>query len=293
MTRRGFITSTTLLGVGLTIDSVSASIKPMDKQHFSVEDTKKDADHYWRQQGYTKIAAASLISGIDYNDGINYDDSIQDYDPDQAQFLFQPNSRVEDIVNKHKPGTLPLFTILGFSWPLDSDFTGPTILVFDYLINHLKIDPSKLKITTTVLAEGLFPLFDSYGVSLSKIRLRSLEEAKDAGDGSGWFSPKDHPAAPAIPTYSIEYVLTHKQKKGDVAATTYEIELAEIGLKNDQGFAGGIGLERLTMARNNRAMYWDDHLPICKHAMLVAAQHEQKQLPLGYYKILGLQPNND
>jgi len=31
-------------------------------------------------------------------------------------------------------------------------------------------------------------------------------------------------------------------------------------------------------------MYWDDHLPIFKHAMLVAAQHEQKQLPLGYYK---------
>jgi hypothetical protein len=297
ITRRVFISSATLLAVGLTFDAVSAPRGPKGKQHFSVEDTKKDADHYWRQKGYTKIAAASIISGIDYNGGLNYDESISNNDPDQSKFVFQPSSRVEDIANKLKPGTLPIFTTLGFSWPLDSDITDVTTLVFDYLINYVRLDPSKLRVTTTALAEPLFTLFDSYGVSLSQIRVRSLKEAMAAGDGSGWFAPEGHPDAPAFATYSVEYVLSQtkeKQKKGDVASTIYEIELAEIGLNNDFAFlAGAIGVERVTMARNDKAMYWDDYLPVFRHAVLAEAQREQKQLPLGYYEILGLQPNND
>lgn len=292
ISRRGFIASTALLGIGLTIDGVSASTKPSDRRFVSVKETKEEAIRYWLQQGYLKTAPASLITGLDYNGGLNYDDSVQHYEPDLAQFVVQPCSRIEDITNQNKLGTLPIFNILAFSWTLDVDFTHATKLLFDYLIDHVRLDPSRLRVTTTIKAEQLFPVFESYGVLLPQIRLRSLKEAMDVGDGSGYFAPNGHPNSPAFPTYSVEYALSskktkHSKKSDDFDMTAIEIELAEMGVTINPGFyAGGFGLERLTMARNDQAMHWGDYLPVFKHTVLADAQHEHNPLPSGYYEIL-------
>jgi hypothetical protein len=310
ITRRNFIKSTALLAIGLNIDDVSAStkftgnqsinweeIKPSQRRHWSVNETKVRTLRYFQKQGYSRVAPVSIISDLDYNEGLNYDEAVY-FDDNQARFVLQSCSRSEDIAHKNKPGTLPIFTILGYSWQLDSDFTGPTKLLFDYLIGHVGLDPSRLRVTTTELAEPLFSTFEFYGVFLPQIRLRSLQEAKDSGDGSGFFRPHGHPDSPDFPTYSVEYVFSaktqEKQKSYDFDTPINEIELAEIGLNNDFGFsAGAIGLDRVMMAKNDKAMYWESYLPVFKHAVLAEAQREQKQLPLGYHKILGLQPNND
>ena len=180
-----------------------------------------------------------------------------------------------------------------FSWAPDADFTSPTKLLFDYLIGHVGLDPSRLRITTTELAEPLFPTFEFYGVYLAQIRLRSLQEARDSGDGSGFFAPHGHPDSPAYPTYSVEYVLSaetqEKRKSGDFDTSIHEIELADIALDKNPSFtAGGIGLDRVLMAKNDKVMSWESYLPVFKHAVLAAAQQEQKPLPKGYKSILGL-----
>ena len=238
----------------------------------------------------------SVISEVDYNGGLAYDEGAYDFEDAKAQLVLQSCSRVEDIQNKTKLGILPIFTILAFSAAPDSDFSDPTKLLFDYLIGVVGLEPSRLKITTTELAEPLFPLFELYGVFLPQIRIRSLEEARASGDGSGYFAPKGHPNSPAYSTYSVEYVLSSKQTKYgektvDFDTTTNEIELAEMGVNINPGFyAGGVGLERIRMARNDKPMYWRNYLPIFKHAVFTEAHHKHISLPPGYHEILASLP---
>jgi hypothetical protein len=73
ITRRNFIKSSALLGVGLTIDGVSASTqfkdsasenraepKPISKHRWSVKETKVQTLRYFEQQGYSRVAPVSM-----------------------------------------------------------------------------------------------------------------------------------------------------------------------------------------------------------------------------------------
>ena len=116
ITRRNFIKSSALLGVGLTIDAVSASTqfkdrasenreetKPIDRHHWSVKETKVQTLRYFQQQGYSRVAPVSIISEVAFNGGLNYDEASYNFEETKAQFVMQLCSRVEDIHNTTKP----------------------------------------------------------------------------------------------------------------------------------------------------------------------------------------------
>ena len=68
-----------------------------------------------------------------------------------------------------------------------------------------------------------------------------------------------------------------------------EIELAEMGLGELPNFsAGGFGIERVTMAKNDEARRWKDDLLTFNRRVRSLAQRMGVPLPSGYYRILGL-----
>ncbi|MFZ4654679.1 MAG: twin-arginine translocation signal domain-containing protein [Methylococcaceae bacterium] len=285
MTRRDFMKTTAALGVGMAVFESHPVLASPTRSYTTPEAIKRQAIDYFRAHSYARVAPVPLISGIEYNGGLNYDDRLPD--SRLGQFTLQTCSRIEDIALSHIPSVLPIFTILTFtSQPNDQGDTPRTQLLLDYLIGIVGLTPARLRVTTTPLAAHLFPTFAQYGIGPSQIRIRDLAEAIKAGDGSGYFAPVGHPGHPALPTYSVEYILSANHKRRTPAM---EIELAEMGLGELPNFsAGGFGIERVTMAKNDEARRWKDDLPTFNRRVRSLAQRMGVPLPSGYYKILGL-----
>ncbi|MCX6977342.1 MAG: hypothetical protein NTX04_05235, partial [Verrucomicrobia bacterium] len=83
----------------------------------------------------------------------------------------------------------------------------------------------------------------------------------------------------AFESISLEYLLTGGK----------EIEMGEILYRPGmRPLGGGLGIERVTMARNDRAMMWSEGLGAFKAAVEADAKRQGRPLPPGYYQILGL-----
>ena len=142
------------------------------------------------------------------------------------------------------------------------------------------LDPSRLRVTTTSLAAPFYSALASYGIQSDQIRLRSLPEAKASGTGSGYFAPVGHPAGQEFPTFSVEHVLPDGT----------EIEIGEYGFNmvtSSSGTGFAVGLERVTMARNNQVTSWEDSLDAFKAAAKSDADKSGMPLPSGYNIIVG------
>ncbi len=277
LTRRNFITTTAALGAGSAFTGIEAAAPAA---RAAVEETTAQAARYFAAKGYAPAEPAPLVTGHAFNGGLNYDESVHYAGKTRALYVVQPCARVDDALEAGKPGTLPLFAILGFLPASESVRPHRTTVLFEYLTGVANLDAKRLRITTTELARPLFPAFAGFGVREAQIRLRPLGEAKGDGAGSGWFAPRGHPSQPAYASYSVEYVMT----------TGVEIEIAEVAVEAEAPHHGGgsIGLDRVTMARNDRVMSWQDRLPAFKLAVEQQVRASGKPLPRGYYAILGL-----
>lgn len=239
-----------------------------------VSETANDLIKFFQGYGYKLVQSGPLVTGYEFNGGLEFDDNLSMIGVNE--FCIQPASRVEDVSEKSRPGTLPLFHILSLGSPGGSRSSPSIDLVLNLLLSRIGLAHDRLKITGTdnVLAD--LPWLKRYGIQQSQIRFVDLNEARIAGKGSGYFEPKGHPRSPSLETYSIEYVLPDGQ----------EIEIAEIGLNTDWGF--GIGVERLTMARHDQALTWDQALRSFRTSVQSSADRQNLPLPEGYYKILEL-----
>jgi len=275
ITRRKFIMTTSVLGVsGIGTNLVMASEQADQKAiKTSIKLITDNLSQYFTKAGYVAVPAAPIISGISFNGGLNYDENLPK--SQKAIYVIQPSSRIEDIAKKNQKGSLPLFTIFGIANASNNNQVEHTKLVFTYLISVLRLNPKLMSITSTELIKPLLPTLASYGIAENQIQLRPLAEAKKIGDGSGWFAPAGHPQTPNVPTYSVEYQMPDGR----------QIEIAElpIGLN-----AGGFGIERLAMAKNQAYLSWNDCLPQFKDLVQVDAQKNRQTLPIGYYEISGL-----
>ncbi|WP_186540293.1 hypothetical protein [Synechococcus sp. BIOS-E4-1] len=239
-----------------------------------VSETASDLINFFQGYGYKLVQAGPLVTGYDFNGGLEFDDNLSLIGVNE--FCIQPASRVEDVSEKSRPGTLPLFHIISLG-SLDSSKPNQSVdLALKLLVGRIGLAPDRLKITGTEHVLDHLPLLQKYGIQQSQIRFVDLNEARMAGKGSGYFEPKGHPRSPSLQTYSIEYVLPDGQ----------EIEIAEIGLNTDWGF--GIGVERLTMARHDQALTWDQALKSFRTSVQSSADRQNLPLPAGYYKILEL-----
>ena len=134
--------------------------------------------------------------------------------------------------------------------------------------------PERMRVTTTTLASGFFPLLASLGIGTSQVRVVPLDVAKARGQGSGWFSPYGDAALPGEPSLSLEYVLQDG---------TTVIELGEYVFKEKEGapvFAYGV--ERVAMAASARLETWEHTPPAFKAAAEADAEALQTPLPVGY-----------
>ena len=227
-------------------------------------------DAYLAQHGYSQVEAKPLITGLAFNGGLRYDDDLEAVGV--KTFQKQTVARVEDSSHKGRSGTLPVFTIIGLDTSTPALAKTATNLVLAYLINVVGLDPSRLRVTTTTKSSTFFPLLAHWGIGASQIQLRPWAAAVKAGSGSGYFAPAGHPQAPQVPSYSLEYVMPDGS----------ELEIAEICHANGNGRStGGIGVERVNMARTGKAMLWVDQLPQFNRLVQEEAARTGVALPPG------------
>ena len=291
--RRKFITGTAGIGLGaVAVAAVAACTKEdtaapspststlapattKPPKMITAAETQTEFEGYLQQQGLTESPTQPLISGIEFNGGLRYDD-----DPStltNANYLKQTAARPEDVEKKDNPGTLPIFTLMGVSTTTPEQAVVATDLIMTYLTGTVGLDMDRLRVTTTDRSSQFFPQLDRYGISSSQITLRPWDEAVADGSGSGFFAPAGHPGNPAVPSFSIEYMLSSGAR----------LELAEITYGDGTvPTAGGIGVERVSMARNDVVTSWADSLPAFKSAVEESVAATGAARPAGYYAIL-------
>lgn len=287
VSRRRFLAAGALLSAGSAGLSACATSGKTDSSattsagsagaNFSVAQTQATLTDFLNQQGYSPTAAASLITGIDYNGGLRFDDGTLS---DPSTYVVQPAARVHDVTEKSKPGILPIFTILALTTPNPAQAPKTLDLYLHALTSVVGLDPSRLRVTTTSLAAPFYSALAAHGIQSDQIRLRNLSEAKQSGTGSGYFAPVGHPSGQGFPTFSVEHVLPDGT----------EIEIGEYGFDSGNSNIGtgfGVGLERVTMARNDLVTSWGDSLTDFKTAVMDDAAKNGMPLPSGYTIIMG------
>ena len=235
--------------------------------------------HHLQQRGYQRTAPHPLVTGHPFNGGLQYDDEIQG--SAAGRFVIQPAARVEDITKKDRIGVLPLFHIINSDQSEGSKGFVPLDQTFDFLIRRLGLEPGRMRFTGTERALPLIPLLARHGVEESQLRLVDWDEARALGTGSGYFEPQGHPRSPSFNTLSFEYLL----------ADGSELEIGEFTLTDARPAAvrsAGFGLERLTIARGDRPIRWQEALPSFRSAVELDAGQQGLPLPKGYYEILNL-----
>ena len=229
--------------------------------------------NYFEAHAYRPVQPLPLVTGIEFNGGLVFDDDTSQMGSNE--YCIQASARVDDIDEKNKPGTLPLFHIIALSSARGIRPNQSIDLSLRFIVDQLGLVPSRLRVTGTKNLLAHLPLLKKYGLQESQIRFVDFNDARAAGKGSGYFEPKGHPRSPSFETYSIEYVMPNGQ----------EIEIAEIGL---DGTGLGLGIERLTMARHNQLLNWTQGLKSFRDAVQASAKRQSLPLPKGYYEILGL-----
>ncbi len=274
ITRRKLILGTAAMGAASAAmrSGLAADTAPSAAKAFTVEDTKAKLVQVYASKGSKPVKAVSIISGHQFNGGLNFDERMPAVT--QPAYVFQPSARVEDVAKKNNPGTLPIFTIFKSSVKKSTSLADRLKLNIEVLTIEFGLKPELLKVTSTEMVRPHSKIFLNYGIAETQIRLRPVEQAKSAGDGSGWFAPAGHPHVNGHATFSFEY----KMPDGS------ELEIAEVDLDT---MYSATGVERLTMARNNAYFTWNDYLPAFKQAVEADARNNKKKLPPGYYTILG------
>ena len=276
--RREFLKVGAAFGVGSVFVSGCASLstKTATSARVTPEETTAQISRYLEGRGYTKVKPAPLVTGHSFNGGLEYDEDETSLKP--ATYVVQTVARANDVSVAHVPGALPLFTILGVKTGEGAKGDYAVDLLMGYLTKEAGLDPQRIRLTTTERASHCFPLFEKYGITKSQIRLRPWAEAFADGNGSGYFKPHGHPRKPACESISLEYLLTGGK----------EIEMGEILYHSGMRPRGGaLGIERVTMARNDCAMMWSEGLGAFKAAVEADAKRQGRPLPPGYYQILG------
>lgn len=233
-------------------------------------------DTFLEQRGFTAAPAASLITGHAFNGGLRYDDDTGVHTG--KTYVKQQVARVEDVANKSKPGTLPFFTLIGIDTSTPALANASAELILAYLTGVVGLDPKRMRVTTTQKSSAFLPLLAKYGINGAQVRMRSWDDAVKDGAGSGYFAPAGHPAKPSAPSFSLEYVMP----------SGVELEIAEICHGEGNGrSSGGIGVERVEMARTGQIPSWDSQLAALARAVQSESKRTGAAVPPGVAAIAG------
>ena len=212
-----------------------------------------------------KLAAIGLaetppLSVVDpasaFNGGLRYDESQVPVPP--ASFVIQPCARVDDIGEAGRIGILPLFHIVRVDWPEGTSIGEGTASTLTFLIRDLGLDPNRLAIVSTSAVQDYAAQMQAAGIEQSNVVIRPVEEAKAAGNGSGFFR---HPQDPKIefPTAGLYYWTGNAEPAAVSAYPLPEgwLEIGEINLSSQFPLGAGFGLERLQSTLGDPMPDWE------------------------------------
>lgn len=246
--RRHFVSLAAAGAAGSLLPPASSSARA------ETPDAAEFFDHF-AAKGAAILDPLPLLTDESFNGGLRYDDTRPSY-PDGMSVCVQPSCRVEDAAKAGDPGVLALFHIAVLNLPASAGARETIAQLMRFAVETEKLDPEKFVFVSTEVFE---PHFTSDPL-LQKGRFvkRDLEEARAAGDGSGYFSPDGHPDTNGFNSVSIHYPVA----SGSEGALAYplsgfleigEISLADAASGSAGTVGGGFGLERLALASGRLA----------------------------------------
>lgn len=244
-----------------------------------IDAIQESVQRYFGSRGHVRIPPLGLITGHAFNGGIRYDET-RDKPVAGKSICTQYAARIEDIEERDRPGVLAGFNIIALQ---DSTAQAPGALfdgVIDFLVGEQDLDPGRMMFVSTEVFRPHAERIDA--VMAERVLERREEEARQAGDGSGYFAPEGHPFAPGCHTVAIYHPLPGE---GSEPATGYPlpgyVEIAEVSLSPGDQVAA-IGLERLAVAKGIKAMNFEDSLQELLRALRKEAESRGTALPPGY-----------
>lgn len=288
--RRDLFINSALIGVGTLLASpvVLAGKHPQTAQA-AVNRAKHQFSEYFSNLGYAENQPKSLITrnemaqcqgtypGQDHvytvtNGNLRYDDEIETVPG--SLFVFQGAARIDDIPRKGLPNVLPFFTI-GVAASNELSRKGSMIdILFDFLVQTAGLSSKNLSVTTTQLAAPYLDQFRAFGITPDRIRLRKLEAAKAAAQGSGWLlNPVTGFGGPSV---SIEY------RRGNMIQEIGEITLRESIWAESTTEGGGFGIERLAWAQTGHRLDWNHQVRELLSTLRAESAATGVPLPIGY-----------
>lgn len=246
--RRHFVNLAAASGMGLLLPGTSSTVRA------ATTGSAQFLDHF-AGEGAKALDPLPLMTGVGFNGGLRYDDTRPSY-PDGMSVCVQPSCRVEDAGKAGDPGVLALFHIAVLNLPVSAGPGEALRQLMRFAVETEKLDPEKFVFVSTEVFE---PHFSSDPL-LQKGRFvkRDLQEARAAGDGSGFFSPDGHPDTDGFNSVSIHYPI----EDGSEGPLAYPLpgflEIGEISLADAASgpagtVGGGFGLERLALASGRNA----------------------------------------
>jgi hypothetical protein len=249
------------------------------------DDVRDNALRYFGGHGFAETPPLEMITDSAFNGGLRYDETTPN-PPSAPTVTVQTAARVDDIAERERPGVLAAFTIFGIALP---GTAKPGLLlssVMDFLMTERKLDPGRILLVST---EYFRPLVDQVdGIDAYRMFERSAEEAKAAGDGSGFFAPKGHPYAPQEATVGIYYRLPDAEEGAELSYPPEDhIEIAEVGIAPFGGDpnrpqVAAIGMERMAMAEGEAIPDFEETRLNLLRIIEDEARRTGKDLPPGY-----------
>lgn len=211
-------------------------------------------DHFG-SGGASALEPLPLITGVGFNGGLRYDDTRVSY-PDGVSVCVQPACRVEDAGKAGDPGVLALFHIGVLNLPLSAGPGEAINQLMRFAVEAEKLDPEKFVFVSTEVFEPHFasdPLLQK-----GQFVKRDLQEARAAGDGSGFFSPDGHPDTDGFNSVSLHYPIADTSQEALAYPLSGFLEIGEISLSDAASgsagtVGGGFGLERLALVSGRQA----------------------------------------
>ncbi|MEM7393751.1 MAG: hypothetical protein AAF492_15525, partial [Verrucomicrobiota bacterium] len=160
---------------------------------------------------------------------------------------------------KHEPGVLAYFHVLAFK---DNAPAYPGALLgqsLEFLVRKAGFKPDRLLLVSTEEFRPYLKQLEPFGIGQEQVVLRPLSEAREAGDGSGFFSPKGYPDTPKILTASFHYIPNDQPIPKEVGyPPAGYFEIGEFAFKDEEAPTSKaevalFGVERMTMAQGKTA----------------------------------------
>lgn len=238
--------------------------------------------------GYQQVEAHPLITGDAFNGGLRYDEMPRHQGAPAKRVYVQPCSRLKDIASRDQPVTLAYFHILALANDAPAARDEMLVQFLGFLVERVGLDRQRLVLVSTERFEPLRPALEPFGLGSGQLVVRPVEEAVRDGQGSGFFSPKDHPFHPESWTASFHYAMS-----GDATSTELRyplpghLELGELVFATGRSAKtaiqeGGFGIERLLAARGDDVPSFEQSRQSLLAALEVEAQSRGVALPSGY-----------